>query len=61
VVKGFLKVWETNMKQKQDSKDGKLSTKKMNQVCEKVIQMILSLQVPAHTVIAAVTEYVEEK
>ena len=58
LIKGFLKVWDANMKL--ESKDGRLANQQ-NQVCEKVIQLILSLQVPSHTVIAAVVEYAKEK
>lgn len=58
MVKGLLHIWEANMKL--DTKDSR-TAKKHNQICEKVIQMILSLQVPAHTVIAAVNSFADEE
>ena len=45
---------------KLDSKNQNV-IQKQNQVCEKVIQLILSLKVPAHTVLEAVNQYVDNQ
>ena len=57
LIKGFLRVWDTKMKI--DHSDGR-KTSQQNQFGEKVIQIILSLQVHANIVIEAVTEFIKD-
>ena len=57
LIKGFLRVWDTRIKI--DHSD-KTKVSQQNQFGEKVIQIILSLQVPASIVIEAVTEFIKE-
>ena len=58
VVTGFLKIWEEHMEISTKNQD---EIHKSNEVCEKVVQLLLCLQVPAHTVINAINVYIDEE
>lgn len=55
LVKGFLRVWITYMKP--NEKCDETEAMRNNSLCEKILQMILALQVPTDKVIFACCDF----